>query len=160
MTYVNQQQFLSVLRAKEVEIAVLLGRRDGLAVQTEADVFDEIQDAIDRVLLVRNLDHGSDLLREVRNAVERIENGEYGPCQECGEEINPKRLAAVPWAALCLRCQEKADANSPIGNREGASLTETIGDPYPESRGKVRRAKRRVAAVGRRRLSQVSVGSQ
>jgi DnaK suppressor protein len=158
MTDTDRKQFLNVLQAKEADIATGLGRRDGLAVQAEADVFDEIQDAIERALLVRNLDHGSDLLREVRNAVERIENGEYGPCQECGEEINPKRLAAVPWAALCLRCQEKADANSPIGNRERPSLTETIGDPYPESRGKVRRAKRRVAAVGRRRLSQVSVG--
>jgi DnaK suppressor protein len=160
MTYANQQQFLSVLQAKEADIAASLGRRDGLAVQAEADVFDEIQDAIERALLVRNLDHGSDLLREVRRAVERIENGEYGSCQECGEEINPKRLAAVPWAALCLRCQEHADANSPIGNPERPSLTETIGDPYPESRGKVRRARRRVAAVSRHHISRVSFGSQ
>jgi DnaK suppressor protein len=143
MTDTDQKQFLSVLRAKEDDIAASLGRRDGLAVQPEADVFDEIQDAIDRAMVVRNLDRGSDLLREVRNAVQRIASGEYGSCQECGEEINPKRLAAVPWAALCLRCQENADANSATPIREWPLMTETILDHAPESGGKLRSIKRR-----------------
>ncbi len=158
MTDTDQKQFLSVLRAKEEDIAASLGRRDGLAVQPEADVFDEIQDAIDRAVVIRNLDQGSDLLREVRNAVERIASGEYGSCQECGEEINPKRLAAVPWAALCLHCQENADNQSSTPNREWPLLTETILDHTPESGGKLRPAKRRVASAGRRPLFRASAG--
>jgi DnaK suppressor protein len=154
MTDTDRKQFLSVLQAKEADIAAGLGRRDGLAVQAEADVFDEIQNAIDRALLVRNLDHGSDLLREVRSAVERIASGEYGSCQECGEEINPKRLAAVPWAALCLRCQENADANSATQNPEWPPLIETIVSGHPESGRKLRLAKRRVSAGGRRELDE------
>ena len=63
MTDTDLKQFLSALRAKEAEIAASLARRDGLAVQAEADLFDEIQGAIDRALLIRNLDSGSDLLR-------------------------------------------------------------------------------------------------
>lgn len=42
----------------------------------------------------------------VNEALERIEDDEYGLCQNCEEEINPKRLNAVPWARYCLACQE------------------------------------------------------
>jgi DnaK suppressor protein len=135
MTDVERKQFLRVLQAKEAEVAEVLGRRDGLAVQSEADVFDEIQDALDRALLVRNLDHGSCLLREVRDAVHRIGNGQYGRCEECGEEINPKRLAALPWAALCLRCQEQSDSRTTeAGEWPQAPLTsdlESVGKTHP-----------------------------
>ena len=46
-------------------------------------------------------------LREVDMALERIDKGEYGICQECEEPISIKRLKAVPWARLCLECQER-----------------------------------------------------
>ena len=36
----------------------------------------------------------------------RIRTGEYGHCQQCGQEINVKRLEAAPWARHCVRCQE------------------------------------------------------
>lgn len=42
----------------------------------------------------------------VNEAIERIDDDEYGVCQNCEEEINQKRLAAVPWARYCLDCQE------------------------------------------------------
>ena len=155
MTDLYQKQLLNALQAKQAEVSAALGRREGLAVEAEADAFDEIQHALDRALLVRNLDSGSELLREVRNAVRRIEKGEYGPCQECGEEINPKRLAAVPWAALCLRCQEDADANSTIWSRERPPLVETLPDTYPQSDFKMRHA-RGHAAAARRHVSHVS----
>ena len=42
----------------------------------------------------------------INEALERIEDEEYGTCQNCEKEINPKRLAAIPWARYCLDCQE------------------------------------------------------
>ncbi len=42
----------------------------------------------------------------INDALERIEDGEYGLCQNCEEEIVEKRLNAVPWAKYCLACQE------------------------------------------------------
>lgn len=42
----------------------------------------------------------------VNEALARIADDEYGLCQNCEKEINPKRLAAVPWARYCLNCQE------------------------------------------------------
>ena len=42
----------------------------------------------------------------INEALARIADKEYGICQNCEKEINPKRLAAVPWARYCLECQE------------------------------------------------------
>ena len=50
-------------------------------------------------------------LRDARGALRRIEEDTFGTCQECDEDIHPKRLAAVPWATFCIRCQEAADRN-------------------------------------------------
>ena len=42
----------------------------------------------------------------IDEALMRIEDNEYGECQNCENDINPKRLAAIPWARYCLDCQE------------------------------------------------------
>ncbi|HEX8734274.1 MAG TPA: TraR/DksA family transcriptional regulator [Pyrinomonadaceae bacterium] len=42
----------------------------------------------------------------IDEALQRIEDEEYGTCQNCAKEIQPKRLAAIPWARYCLNCQE------------------------------------------------------
>ncbi len=42
----------------------------------------------------------------INEALQRIGDNEYGTCQNCEKEINPKRLDAVPWARYCLSCQE------------------------------------------------------
>jgi DnaK suppressor protein len=41
----------------------------------------------------------------IDEALLRIEDEEYGTCMNCEKEINPKRLAAIPWARYCLDCQ-------------------------------------------------------
>jgi DnaK suppressor protein len=45
----------------------------------------------------------------IDEALLRIDNDEYGLCQNCDKEINPKRLAAIPWARYCLECQEMVE---------------------------------------------------
>ena len=47
------------------------------------------------------------LLREVADALHRIETDTYGICPECDEPISTKRLDAVPWARYCVTCQEQ-----------------------------------------------------
>jgi len=44
-------------------------------------------------------------LTQIDEALLRIEDDEYGACQNCEKSINPKRLAAIPWARYCLDCQ-------------------------------------------------------
>jgi DnaK suppressor protein len=46
------------------------------------------------------------LLREISDALHRIDTDSYGICMECEEQISPKRLNAVPWARYCVTCQE------------------------------------------------------
>jgi DnaK suppressor protein len=55
------------------------------------------------------------LLREVSDALHRIDTGHYGVCLECEEEISPKRLDAVPWARYCVTCQEEIAARIASG---------------------------------------------
>ena len=50
------------------------------------------------------------LLFQVRDALERFDAGTYGICEQCGAEIDPARLKALPYATLCLRCQQRAAA--------------------------------------------------
>lgn len=50
------------------------------------------------------------LLREVEAALGRIEDAEYGECQECEEPVSIKRLEAIPWARYCISCQEELAA--------------------------------------------------
>lgn len=47
------------------------------------------------------------LLRELKEALRRLEAGAFGICPECGQPISTKRLAAVPWAKFCVPCQER-----------------------------------------------------
>ena len=49
------------------------------------------------------------ILEEVQHAIERMDDGEYGSCMECGEKISKKRLDAVPWARFCVPCQERVE---------------------------------------------------
>lgn len=46
------------------------------------------------------------LIREIDFALRRIQDGSFGSCDECGDAIHPERLQAMPFAKLCLDCQE------------------------------------------------------
>jgi DnaK suppressor protein len=49
-------------------------------------------------------------LRFIQEAIKALDRGQYGECVRCGKDINEKRLEAVPWATLCIRCQEDAES--------------------------------------------------
>jgi DnaK suppressor protein len=49
-------------------------------------------------------------LKEVEEAIDRIEKKHYGKCLHCGEEISPKRLEVLPFARYCVPCQEKMES--------------------------------------------------
>lgn len=56
--------------------------------------------------------HESDFarLKFIEQAMKAIDRGQYGKCVRCGEDINDKRLEAVPWAKMCIGCQEETEA--------------------------------------------------
>lgn len=48
-------------------------------------------------------------LADIDNALSRLQNGTYGVCADCGAQIPPRRLEALPFATLCVQCQSVAD---------------------------------------------------
>ena len=61
--------------------------------------------------LLYNLHEGdSARMRFIQEAIKSLDRGQYGECVRCGKDINEKRLLAVPWATLCIRCQEETEA--------------------------------------------------
>jgi DnaK suppressor protein len=111
MTKTEVDRFRAVLTARVAELERFTRNRDGITVERSADQLDEIQAASQRALAVCNLDREFNDLRDAQAALRRIEESSFGTCQECDEDIHPKRLAAVPWATFCIRCQEAADGN-------------------------------------------------
>jgi len=101
--------FREILQRKEAELGRGLRKRDDIAIEKSADQMDEIQYATERDLAIRNVDYDSTLLRAVKAALGRIGEGSFGTCIACESAISPRRLAAVPWASRCIRCQEAAD---------------------------------------------------
>lgn len=61
--------------------------------------------------LLYNLNEGDfERLRFIQEAIKAIDNSQFGECVRCGDDIDVKRLAAVPWARMCIRCQEATEA--------------------------------------------------
>jgi DnaK suppressor protein len=111
MTKTEMNRFRAALTTRVAELERVSRNRDGITIERSADQLDEIQAASQRALAVCNLDREFNLLRDARAALRRIQEGTFGTCQECDEDIHPRRLAAVPWATFCIRCQEAADGN-------------------------------------------------
>jgi DnaK suppressor protein len=65
---------------------------------SEADIQDEIEFAL--------IQMKSETLNKIEDALTRLEQGDYGNCFECGEEIAEKRLRALPFAVRCKDCEE------------------------------------------------------
>jgi DnaK suppressor protein len=111
MNRTELEKYKAILLAKQAELSGGLRNRDEILIEKTPDALDEVQLAGERELAIRNLDREASLLRNVRAALFRINDGSYGVCLRCEEDIKPKRLDAVPWAGLCIHCQEAADRN-------------------------------------------------
>lgn len=56
------------------------------------------------------LDHVSRLeLSQINDAIERLDNGQYGICSSCGKKIDPKRLQVLPYAETCIHCAKQQE---------------------------------------------------
>ena len=115
MTKTELNKYKEILETKQAELAKVLRNRDGITIEKSPDALDEVQNAAERELAIRNLDRESQLLRSVRAGLARINEGTFGVCLHCEEDISPKRLNAVPWAGYCIQCQEIADRHQDEG---------------------------------------------
>lgn len=107
---------MSKLNLKEITEKLIEERDTILSKLSSADLSVDDSETPDPVdLAVRNYsknvllavsENESRQLLLINEALQRIEDDEYGLCQNCEQEINPKRLNAVPWARYCLDCQQ------------------------------------------------------
>ena len=112
MTQNELNRFRAILTAKVAELERFTRHRAGITVERSADQLEEIQAVSQRALAVSNLDREFNQLQNARAALRRIQEGSFvGICQECDDDIAPKRLAALPWSQFCIRCQEAVDRN-------------------------------------------------
>ena len=109
MKAVELDRFRKTLKARQAEVSNGRRNREAVAIETNADELDRIQQAQERDFAMEALDRESVRSREISAALERIDSGTFGICLNCEEEIAAKRLAAVPWTALCIVCQEVAE---------------------------------------------------
>ena len=138
MTKSERDRFQAILTAKVAELERFTRHREGITIERSADQMEEIQAASERALAVCNLDRESNQLRNVRASLRRIQEGSFGTCQQCDDDIHPKRLAAVPWATFCIRCQEAVDNNVDLGRGKRQAAICSVAPPEsPE--GEVKR---------------------
>ena len=75
-----------------------------------ADPLDRATVESDRIRTLRIRDRESMLIKKIRQSLENIENGEYGICEDCGEDISIERLKARPVTSLCIGCKTKRES--------------------------------------------------
>jgi len=110
MKEADVDRYRTLLMAKRQEIAGKPSRRQDLWIVQSNEQIETLQLASQREFTAHTMEREAKSLMQISDALKRIEDGEFGICLECEEPISPKRLAAVPWAAYCLHCQEMYDA--------------------------------------------------
>ena len=112
MTQTEMNVHRTALLNKREELTNGSRGRAVLEVEATADEMEQTQGGQERDLAVGVINRDTQLLHDVRSALDRIQSNTYGLCVDCDREIGRKRLAAVPWAEACIVCQEAADQSS------------------------------------------------
>jgi DnaK suppressor protein len=99
------------------------------AEEPHGDPFDRIEATESRELDLLSRERLTERLDRILDALNRLRDGSYGTCSECGEAIAPRRLRAIPEATMCVRCQERAE---PV-----QASQRTVRGFYAEPRGPV-----------------------
>lgn len=93
------------------QIATL--KDESLSRDNTIDLAEDGTDAFDRqfALLLASSEH--DAVFEIDEALQRLEDGTYGMCQQCFKAIDVSRLKALPFVKMCVSCQSEAEKNKP-----------------------------------------------
>lgn len=111
---------LMLLRS-EILNGGILAKNEDLTVSTDdlADEADLANNVINQQVSFNMRTRELSKLRSIEMALERIEDGTYGHCEECDEEISAKRLDNQPWADLCITHAEEREREEQRFKRVG-----------------------------------------
>ena len=111
----DQQQLEYFRKLLQKKLDELLGEADK-TLEEMTDMDDHFPDPTDRASVesdrsfeLRIRDRERKLIKKIKKALERIDEGTYGVCEECGEDIGFKRLEARPVTTLCIECKSKQE---------------------------------------------------
>ena len=98
--------------------------REEIAVESAPDAMDQRQLSMGREFAVAVINYESELAREIVDALQRLDEGTYGRCEDCGASITTSRLDVVPWARYCKTCQALLEQTSEeqTNSRRGPSI--------------------------------------
>ncbi len=99
-------------RQQDLRRTVSRTEQDGRTIDEDStqDIADKAASSYTKEFLFAQSNNDRQLLQMVDGALLRIRDGSFGECIACGEEINAKRLDAVPWTRHCIECQEKLES--------------------------------------------------
>ena len=102
--------FERLLRARREELQEHLRehRHDVLADPVPDDSYSEAARLQLEDLAIGTMMRERQMLDEIEQALGRIDEGLYGTCEDCGDDIPERRLKALPWARLCVRCADRS----------------------------------------------------
>ena len=110
MRKVKLEQYRKLLQVKQTELKGNFAKNQGESRMASGggteDYIDYAVNSYSKEFLLSLTDMERQQLVLIDEALARIRSGDYGHCQQCGQEIAPKRLEAAPWARHCVRCQE------------------------------------------------------
>lgn len=106
MTKARLKEFRKTLEVKRSELAWEVHDRGGIIIEKSPDVVDDLQSARERELAISILGVHRTFFRGVEAALQRMDEGTFGICLCCGQEIAAQRLRAIPWTLVCIHCQE------------------------------------------------------
>jgi DnaK suppressor protein len=100
-----------VTRREELVRAITRTEQEGREADedTTVDMADKAANSYTKEFLFGQTHNDRSLLALVDQALNRIKDGTYGECNSCHEELQQKRLEAVPWTRYCITCQEKTE---------------------------------------------------
>lgn len=106
--------YRKLLEARRINLRASVARteEDGRAAQmtdSAQDIADRASSSYQKEFLFARSNNDRQFLQMVEHALSNIVEGIYGECENCGNDINERRLDAVPWARHCISCQEKLE---------------------------------------------------
>jgi DnaK suppressor protein len=110
-----------IIRETKAEIRKYVTGENRQLVETALDEGDLSVVDLSEDISLRRLGSNRDILQKIDIACRKLDDGTYGICDECGDEIGVERLMIMPFAVLCRDCQEESEQREKI-ERENAGL--------------------------------------
>lgn len=90
---------------REKTLNKLVDLQQELGIQVDDDTEEQVSDLVERELVLSRIQDLEDQLQTIEHALQRVAQGTYGICENCGQTIDPARLEIMPEISLCVRCK-------------------------------------------------------